>query len=107
MLLGWVLFGDLPDGLSMVGNGADRRQRADHGAVRAAAHASCSAGAARDRLKRGIVLLATKSVRLKPDPRLQPNSKERKRMDKPRIGFIGVGLMGHGIAKNLVTKAFR
>ena len=25
-------------------------------------------------------------------------------MDKPRIGFIGVGLMGHGIAKNLVTK---
>ncbi|MET0440909.1 MAG: NAD(P)-dependent oxidoreductase [Casimicrobiaceae bacterium] len=27
-------------------------------------------------------------------------------MDKPRIGFIGVGLMGHGIAKNLVTKGF-
>src|SRR5437867_9504866 len=26
--------------------------------------------------------------------------------DKPRIGFIGVGLMGHGIAKNLVTKGF-
>ncbi len=25
-------------------------------------------------------------------------------MDKPRIGFIGLGLMGHGIAKNLVTK---
>ena len=24
----------------------------------------------------------------------------------PRIGFIGVGLMGHGIAKNLVTKGF-
>ncbi len=27
-------------------------------------------------------------------------------MDKPRIGFIGVGLMGHGIAKNLVEKGF-
>ena len=27
-------------------------------------------------------------------------------MDKPRIGFIGIGLMGHGIAKNLVTKGF-
>lgn len=26
--------------------------------------------------------------------------------DKPRIGFVGVGLMGHGIAKNLVTKGF-
>jgi len=25
---------------------------------------------------------------------------------KPRIGFIGVGLMGHGIAKNLVTKGY-
>ena len=25
-------------------------------------------------------------------------------MDKPRIGFVGIGLMGHGIAKNLVTK---
>ena len=25
-------------------------------------------------------------------------------MDKPRIGFVGLGLMGHGIAKNLVTK---
>jgi len=23
-------------------------------------------------------------------------------MDKPRIGFIGVGIMGHGMAKNLV-----
>ena len=27
-------------------------------------------------------------------------------MSKPRIGFVGVGLMGHGIAKNLVTKGF-
>ncbi len=27
-------------------------------------------------------------------------------MDKPRIGFVGVGLMGHGIAKNLVEKGF-
>ena len=27
-------------------------------------------------------------------------------MDKPRIGFIGIGLMGHGIAKNLVTKGY-
>lgn len=26
--------------------------------------------------------------------------------DKPRVGFIGLGLMGHGIAKNLVTKGF-
>lgn len=25
---------------------------------------------------------------------------------KPRIGFIGLGLMGHGIAKNIVTKGF-
>ena len=27
-------------------------------------------------------------------------------MAQPRIGFIGLGLMGHGIAKNLVTKGF-
>jgi len=27
-------------------------------------------------------------------------------MDKPRIAFTGLGLMGHGIAKNLVTKGF-
>ena len=27
-------------------------------------------------------------------------------MDKPRIGFVGIGFMGHGIAKNLVTKGF-
>ena len=25
---------------------------------------------------------------------------------KPRIGFIGVGLMGHGIAKNIVEKGY-
>jgi 3-hydroxyisobutyrate dehydrogenase-like beta-hydroxyacid dehydrogenase len=28
------------------------------------------------------------------------------RMDKPRIGFIGVGLMGHGIAGNFVAKGY-
>jgi 3-hydroxyisobutyrate dehydrogenase-like beta-hydroxyacid dehydrogenase len=27
-------------------------------------------------------------------------------MTNPRIGFIGLGLMGHGMAKNLVTKGF-
>lgn len=27
-------------------------------------------------------------------------------MEKPRIGFIGVGLMGHGMAKNIVEKGF-
>jgi 3-hydroxyisobutyrate dehydrogenase-like beta-hydroxyacid dehydrogenase len=27
-------------------------------------------------------------------------------MDKPRIGFIGVGMMGHGMARNLVTKGY-
>jgi 3-hydroxyisobutyrate dehydrogenase-like beta-hydroxyacid dehydrogenase len=27
-------------------------------------------------------------------------------MANPRIGFIGLGLMGHGIAKNLVTKGY-
>lgn len=27
-------------------------------------------------------------------------------MAAPRIGFVGLGLMGHGIAKNLVTKGF-
>jgi 3-hydroxyisobutyrate dehydrogenase-like beta-hydroxyacid dehydrogenase len=27
-------------------------------------------------------------------------------MDKPRIGFVGVGLMGHGIAKNLLAKGY-
>jgi 3-hydroxyisobutyrate dehydrogenase-like beta-hydroxyacid dehydrogenase len=27
-------------------------------------------------------------------------------MTQPRIGFVGVGLMGHGIAKNLVAKGF-
>jgi 3-hydroxyisobutyrate dehydrogenase-like beta-hydroxyacid dehydrogenase len=27
-------------------------------------------------------------------------------MTKPRIGFVGVGLMGHGIARNLVTKGY-
>ena len=25
---------------------------------------------------------------------------------KPRIGFIGLGLMGHGMARNLVTKGY-
>ena len=25
---------------------------------------------------------------------------------KPVIGFIGVGLMGHGMAKNIVTKGY-
>jgi len=28
------------------------------------------------------------------------------RMDKPRIGFIGLGLMGHGMAANLLRKGF-
>ena len=27
-------------------------------------------------------------------------------MNRPRIGFVGIGLMGHGIAKNLVTKGY-
>ena len=27
-------------------------------------------------------------------------------MSKPRIGFVGIGLMGHGIAKNLVSKGY-
>jgi 3-hydroxyisobutyrate dehydrogenase-like beta-hydroxyacid dehydrogenase len=27
-------------------------------------------------------------------------------MDRPRIGFIGVGMMGHGMASNLVAKGF-
>jgi 3-hydroxyisobutyrate dehydrogenase-like beta-hydroxyacid dehydrogenase/drug/metabolite transporter (DMT)-like permease len=27
-------------------------------------------------------------------------------MSKPRIGFVGIGLMGHGIAKNLVAKGY-
>ena len=27
-------------------------------------------------------------------------------MEKPRIGFVGVGMMGHGIAKNLLAKGF-
>jgi 3-hydroxyisobutyrate dehydrogenase-like beta-hydroxyacid dehydrogenase len=27
-------------------------------------------------------------------------------MDKPRIGFIGVGLMGHGIARNLLANGY-
>jgi 3-hydroxyisobutyrate dehydrogenase-like beta-hydroxyacid dehydrogenase len=27
-------------------------------------------------------------------------------MSNPRVGFIGIGMMGHGMAKNLVTKGF-
>src|ERR1700741_1508799 len=27
-------------------------------------------------------------------------------MTNPRIGFIGVGMMGHGMAKNLIAKGF-
>jgi 3-hydroxyisobutyrate dehydrogenase-like beta-hydroxyacid dehydrogenase len=27
-------------------------------------------------------------------------------MDRPRIGFVGLGLMGHGIAKNLLAKGY-
>src|SRR6478736_2888326 len=27
-------------------------------------------------------------------------------MDKPRIGFVGLGMMGHGMAKNLLAKGF-
>jgi len=34
------------------------------------------------------------------------NGNKGPKADKPRIGFIGVGLMGHGIAKNLVTKGY-
>src|SRR5262245_4980507 len=26
--------------------------------------------------------------------------------DKPRVGFIGLGLMGHGMAKNIVEKGY-
>ena len=25
---------------------------------------------------------------------------------KPRVGFIGIGLMGHGMAKNLLARGF-
>nr|WP_127900865.1 NAD(P)-dependent oxidoreductase [Solirhodobacter olei] len=31
---------------------------------------------------------------------------KRMSAEKPRIGFVGVGLMGHGMAKNLVEKGF-
>ena len=27
-------------------------------------------------------------------------------MSNPRIGFIGIGMMGHGMAKNLLAKGF-
>ena len=27
-------------------------------------------------------------------------------MEQPRVGFIGVGMMGHGMANNLVAKGF-
>ena len=27
-------------------------------------------------------------------------------MSKPTVGFVGVGLMGHGMAKNLVSKGW-
>jgi 3-hydroxyisobutyrate dehydrogenase-like beta-hydroxyacid dehydrogenase len=27
-------------------------------------------------------------------------------MSNPRIGFIGIGMMGHGMARNLVAKGF-
>ena len=27
-------------------------------------------------------------------------------MSKPRIGYIGVGLMGHGAAKNILQKGY-
>src|SRR5690606_10133593 len=30
----------------------------------------------------------------------------RESMSKPRIGYIGVGLMGHGAAKNIVEKGY-
>ncbi|HVO90418.1 MAG TPA: NAD(P)-binding domain-containing protein, partial [Casimicrobiaceae bacterium] len=33
----------------------------------------------------------------------QPSEED---MEKPRIGFVGIGLMGHGIAKNLVSKGY-
>jgi 3-hydroxyisobutyrate dehydrogenase-like beta-hydroxyacid dehydrogenase len=26
--------------------------------------------------------------------------------DKPKVGFVGAGLMGHGMAKNIVAKGF-
>ena len=29
-----------------------------------------------------------------------------RRHEAPRIGFIGLGLMGHGMAKNVVTKGY-
>lgn len=42
----------------------------------------------------------------RPDNRVRDGKRIMSSSIKPRIGFIGVGLMGHGMAKNLVEKGF-
>src|SRR3954447_14205536 len=39
-------------------------------------------------------------------PRRQPRGFRTTDMSKEKIGFIGLGLMGHGMAKNIVEKGF-
>ncbi|MDE2359017.1 MAG: NAD(P)-dependent oxidoreductase, partial [Betaproteobacteria bacterium] len=36
----------------------------------------------------------------------QAHHRRRGTMTRPKIGFVGIGLMGHGIAKNLVAKGY-
>src|SRR5918995_1714230 len=38
--------------------------------------------------------------------RLWPTPTRGPHMNKTRVGFIGLGMMGHGMAKNLVIKGF-
>ncbi|MGC1819097.1 MAG: NAD(P)-binding domain-containing protein, partial [Casimicrobiaceae bacterium] len=37
---------------------------------------------------------------------MQLHHRRRGTMTRPKIGFVGIGLMGHGIAKNLVAKGY-
>ncbi|HEV2220535.1 MAG TPA: NAD(P)-binding domain-containing protein, partial [Casimicrobiaceae bacterium] len=37
---------------------------------------------------------------------LQAHHRRRGTMTRPKIGFVGIGLMGHGIAKSLVANGY-
>ena len=101
-------------------HGGDRRQRPPDHAARAPAREG-RRGAAGGRLSRGAQVGSAMvsgawddASAARPDmcrphgPSISIRGKHERRptRTKPRIGFIGLGLMGHGMAKNVVTKGY-
>ena len=75
------------------------------GSRRPAAHGGCDADVPR-RVRRG----PRRGRRQPGDPRLSRAERQGQDMSdqglRPTIGFIGVGLMGHGMAKNILAKGY-